>query len=577
MVRKTHSALAESNVRFANFEEQLDELVEAARLSTKKGPMKGLRNFFKLAPTDETVFKYLESPDKEKLAKNMTQEELQLANFLQERYLMARDYLLAEGQLRSHIPDYVTHIRRSGLEAWKQDGLISAVKEMFEQYKLEEATFKILDDKTGQVLPLEKFFRFAQKRTGDMKPTENVARASKAYFMAFERKRALDSVVPELDAYVKSIQPTSKTDSGLNIDPKLKEFVYQYINTKRGRPITIAGIGPGTKPDMLMRGAIAFTRLIDLGLSIPNFVAAPIGEQSVTFINQGAKIYAKGMYRAQTAQGKKIVEKYRGFVGRSVWKEVSDSSKNLPDKAYTAMLSGFHLASVRANKQALLGALTDAEFKSGVISPERLAAIKLDSARWRAVDGMTSVLGATGFGKSGTQYKTWAVPILEQTLNDVRLASQQIAKGQFKTRETQELFREALVLGTVGLVVYSYFDEEDESYVGQMLSKASREALSAIGALNPQMWLQTPRILQYVQDIEKALHSLVMLEKYKTGDKKGTLKGDNALYRLVTPAPVRQALKASDAEPTSGLPSLPSLPTLPELPSLPELPALPKL
>lgn len=535
VVKKINGSLIEGNIRFAKFEDDIDDLLQAARKSRPQGI--GQR----IAPTDENIFKYIEAEDKTSLVDELTREELQAANYLIDRYAEARDYLLKENVLNKYVEDYITHIRRSGLEAYRQDGLISAIKETFEQYKVDQASFNILNEKTGEVLPLEKFFAFAQKRTGGLKPTQNVGRASKAYFMAFERKRALDAIVPELQAYSQSVTPTIKTPKGLDYDPSIKTFLKTYINNKRGRPATVL-FNPGSPPDVIMRSITATTRLIDLGLSIPNFVAANVGEQAASFIQQGTKQFATGVKRMNTKQGKKIIEKYRGFVGRSPWQEIADTSKNMPDKMMTMMLSGFHDASVRANKQGLMASLTKEEFDSGVISTERLAEIRNTLGRWRALDNSASIIGSTSEGKMITQYKAWAVPILSSTLDNLAqfTSTASRAENPFRTQAGQELMRETLVVGTVALVIYSYINEEDETFVGQVINKSMRDALSAVGALDPQMWVSTPRAWQYVQDIQEALRSLVLMEEYKTGEAAGTLKGDDALRRLVTPAPVRQ-------------------------------------
>ena len=541
IVRKINGSIVQGNIRFAAFEDQIDDLMTAARKSRPRGIGK------RAVPTDELIFKYIESPRKEELVDQLTPEELRAANFLIERYEEARDYLLKQDVLNKYVQDYITHIRRSGLEAYRQDGLISAIKESFEQYRLDRASFEVLNNKTGEVLPLEKFFAFAQQRTGGLKPTQNVSRASKAYFMSFERKRALDEVVPELQAYAQSITPTRKTAKGLDMDPTLKNFLKEYINNKRGRPTTVL-FDPGSAPDMALRSVMSTTRLIDLGFSIPNFAAANFGEQASTFIAQGTRGYARGVQRMNSKKGKQIIEKYRGFVGRSPWQEVRDTSKNWPDKMFTMMLSGFHDASVRANKQGLLATLTKEEFASGVISPERLAQIRLEMGRWRAIDNTASLYGSTGVGKMVTQYKAWAVPILSTTVDNLKTVLQTVGRGEnpFTTQAGAELLRESLVVGTVALAINNYFDEEDQSFIGQLINKSARDAMSAVGALNPEMWLNTPRAWQYVQDLYAALETLVLLEEYKSGEKEGTLKGDDQLLRLITPAPVRQFGQAAE-------------------------------
>ena len=59
---------------------------------------------------------------------------------------------------------------------------------------------------------MDKFFKFAMHRTGEIKPTENVVKAFLNYQRTFLKKQALDEIVPLIDIYAHSITPT---ESGL--------------------------------------------------------------------------------------------------------------------------------------------------------------------------------------------------------------------------------------------------------------------------------------------------------------------------------------------------------------------------
>jgi hypothetical protein len=576
LVESTTKAITQGNIRFARFEDELDDLVTAARNSRGKG-------IFTAVPTDKRVFNWLEADDatKIKLGEDMTPEELALGNFLRDSFAEARDHLLQQGTLGKYVKDYIAHVRRSGWEALKEDDFKQAFKEMVTQYKVDEEQFRILNSKTGQILPLEKFFGFAMRRAEDgVNPTQNVSRAAKAYFMAFERKKALDATIPEMDAYIKVLTPDKKTGKGLDRDPRIRQLFNEWLNNKRGRQTDKAfGVTPGSAPDVVIRGLLAATRMIDLGLSLPNFVAANVGEQVASYVQMGGKQYTQGIKRLNSKQGKEIVEKYRGVVGRSPWREIADTSRNLPDRAFTIMLAGFHDASVRANKIGLLGQLTEQELKTGTISPERLAQIKVDMNKWRALDNTSSIMGSTAPGKVFTQYKTWAVPIIYSNFRNLKLLTTR--QVPLNSREGHELLREVMVTAPVALLVYTYMQEEPEGFVDEVIQKSGRDALSAVGAMSPEMWLQTPRTWQYLQDIQDALATTLRMEEYTQGDKEGQLKGPVQFGRLITPAPVRQIggeLEESedDGSVGAGLPTLPKLPsaTLPELPKLPTLPSL---
>jgi len=152
----------------------------------------------------------------------------------------------------------------------------------------------------------------------------------------------------------------------------------------------------------------------------------------------------------------------------------------------------FRDASTRANKTFLLGSLTKKEFETGIIRPYRLSAMRTELGRYRMVEGMKSIIGATPEGKSYTQYKKWAIPILRTTvknLGDVGKKLTGLSKGSNEWKKASlELYRlteiTALVMLTFGIVR----DENDNSFIGQILNKAYREATTLIQALQPKMF-----------------------------------------------------------------------------------------
>ena len=322
----------------------------------------------------------------------MTPEELKLANFIADRYAEMRDYLIQMETLKKYRSDYITHIRRGFLEQWKETGLLNAFKSVFKQYKQDQAIFNILDSKTSEILSLEKFFKFSMRRTGELDPTENVAKAFLNYTNSFEKKVALDAIVPKLDIYVHSLTPKINTPRGLEFDQSLKNFLNEWMNTKKGRQTSFLGVQQGGKIDVILRTGKMMTVLLDLGLNIPIGIAARAGENITTFTLLGTKNYTLGLARARTKQGKAIVEKYKNFVGRTPWDEIQDASKDIGEKFTTGVMGLFRDATVRANKTFLLGSLTDVELKTGTLTTKRLAQLKRDLGRYRVVEGAKSVI-----------------------------------------------------------------------------------------------------------------------------------------------------------------------------------------
>lgn len=334
----------------ARFHEVENRIYELARASEKS---RGRTLVEKLIPQDKQIFEYLEAEVEMKpaLAEKMTPEQVELARYMQDYFRQALEYLIKTKSLEKGRENYFVHIRRSFLETLKEDGLYSAVLGVFLNYQQDEMVFNILDDDTGNILPLEKFFQFSMRRTGALEPTQNVVKAFLTYAKTFEKKVSLDSIIPKLDIYAQSLTPQTYTPRGLETDRSLKKFVNRYINNKKGRQISFDSfIKQGGPIDLSIRALRTFTTMIDLGLSIPVGVAAFVGERVANFQLLGAKTFALGEKRAHTAEGKAILKKYEHFTRRSVWEEFTAPGKEVTERLVEGMFGLFHQATVSANK-----------------------------------------------------------------------------------------------------------------------------------------------------------------------------------------------------------------------------------
>jgi hypothetical protein len=392
------ASILEGDAVFAEEQHKIDELFGKAR--------KGKGIVGALIPQDQKVMAYLESENKEEAAKTMTPDEIKAAEYVRLKLGEAYAYELETQMLKksSYEDIYVPHIQRTFLEAIKDSGFKVAMKEMLDQHKIDEKIMTILDQKTGDILPMEKFFRFAMRRTGEVIPTQNVAKAFLAYMRAFERKRALDRIIPEIMTAVDVVSPREMTEKGLAMDDTLKTFVKEYLNTKKGRPVKMF-IKPGGKIDWVLRSVKGFTYLTDLAINIPVQIGSVGGVQVPLYVLLGAKNYAKGWKRLLSKQGQAITKKYENYTDRTPWNALKDASVGLGDKAYSLMFALFKDATVRGNKIQLLGSLTDQEFATGEVTAKRLAELKTELGRWSPVEGSESILGSTTEGGIENQYK----------------------------------------------------------------------------------------------------------------------------------------------------------------------------
>lgn len=566
MVEDTSRALANANVRLYEFKRDFNDLMVRARKSRSRSLLN------KAIPTDDMVFDWLDSDagTKLELAKRMTAEELDVARFVYNKYAEVRDYLINKGQLDKYRTNYITHVQRGFLEALKESikpkyvngrkistgnilrrttrGVLEGLKEMLAEYKEQEAYFNIMNQKTGEVLPLEKFFKFSLRRTDQLVPTKNVAKAVLQYMSAFEKKVALDSIVPKIDVYAHAITPNGLTPRGLELDDSLKRFVKEWLNTKRGRVADTLIVTPGGPVDWAVRSLIGFTRLLDLGVNVPVGLASNVGEQVMTAINIGFKKTALGATRALTPQGKKIAEKYAGFVGERMIDKIRDTSKNLGDKFSETVFGLFSAASRRANIEHLLGSMTNEEFAKGEISAERLGKLRLEIGKYRVIEQGESVIGKTALGKAFTQYKSWAVGSLHSSLSNLNTLQKMLRekKNPIHSREFQELLRATMMSAFIALSTYGIYshlrDKKDRTFLEQLAFKSMNDAFSLLGALDPSLWTTLPRTASFLNDLGTSLSNIaVSLVTGERTKKDHEIKGLSKFLSTLTPSLVRTA------------------------------------
>ncbi len=325
------------------------------------------------------------------------------------------------------------------------------------------------------------------------------------------------------------------------MDRRLKRFVNEWVNNKKGRKSSLGGILPqGGAVDIGLRMANGFVTLLDLGLNIPVGLTVQVGEQVTSFVNLGAKQYARGLKRMQTEKGKQIIRDNEAFVGKSVWRELTDTANNIGDTFNKGMFFLFETATLNANKIHLLGAMTDAEWEAGKISQERVAQLRRDVGRFRHVSGATSIFGATAPGTILSKYKTWALPILNTILDDLNTTQAMLRRGQLKqtvdSREFQELFRAATFSTLLVFAVRGLIDDDDKSFIGETVRKAYRESLTILGAIDPTV-LSSVRLMSFIGDLAASVKMIVTGEKYKT---KPGYKGVAKLKRTVVPRALKQ-------------------------------------
>ena len=152
-------------------------------------------------------------------------------------------------------------------------------------------------------------------------------------------------------------------------------------------------------------------------------------------------------------------------------------------------------------------------------------------------------------------------------------------KKQITGQQIGELYR-LLEIGAIGLITGSYVmsEKKDDTLIGQLKTRAYKEAMTLYGALDPKTIISTPRIVKFIEDLANNLSLIIKLEEYK---EKPGLKGVEGLKRQLTPRTIKQFQSDETKKSEQGrsmetilreanLPPIPSLET-PKLPSLPKI------
>lgn len=549
MVTAWTAKKVEADQKVMLVKKRLDELAFAARKSRKRS----LADM--LVPQDKLVFDYLETPAEEKhfMLQRMTKSETEFAEFVEGLFRGYRDILLEKGTLKRYRKDYITHTSRSFFERWKDDGFVSSIKTYWESLVEQRVDFEAIGE-TGEVLGLEKFFKYALQREGGMVPSKNVARAVMTYVRTFEKKQALDQIIPKVDAYTFSLQRSTKIKdpTGLNVDGRLRRFVREWLNNKKGRRVEFV-VSQGGKMDARLRALKLFLSIKDLGFNIITGTASAGGAAISNYVGLTTRSYAKGIGRALTRQGKALSVKYNGVVGEPTFENVISASNDIGDTFLAGAFSILQDVAYRAKRQFFLGSLTTEEWKSGNVTAQRLAQIKLNMAKFHPIDDTRSVLGSTPEVQFVTMYKSWAVPFLMTARSNVKKTIRAFKEAEglkekaatLKTEEARQLMK--LTVGAFG--IYSFFhmifeddDVKDDTFISKLKARFVRETASSLSALNPTTWLSI-RPLEFVQQLAEGIDLLIKLEQYKTSGKdyqKGDLKGLTTLKRELTPSALRQ-------------------------------------
>lgn len=211
--------------------------------------------------------------------------------------------------------------------------------------------------------------------------------------------------------------------------------------------------------------------------------------------------------------------------------------------------------------------------------------------KFRAVQGTASVIGSTPVGKSGLQFKSWAVPIMyghyhnmkaikekykETQKEEIRNGASPLASygrstmSAMSTEEAMQVYRAAAMTAVAAYALTQWNDDDDEDMVkfkekhpkfSRLVDKIGRESMSTVGALDPRLLIGEPPSVSFAGDIAGALVAMMSLLRFHTlevadlGDessirnKEGDLKAWEDMKTIFRPAFIKQYIYDERDEP----------------------------
>lgn len=396
--------------------EDFNKIVTRAERSRKQGIFK--------RETGKRIFQRMSGEDVE-----LTPEEMDAVTYLRDYFEKARKDL----KLERYRQNYITHLEEDLLEKVVNKGLIKAIQDYMKPKDTNIPVDIMLA--LDHIMGSEKFFRFALKRKGIVTPTKNIRRILREYSSILETKKALDKVLPEAQA---SQQLLLKRESSI--------WMKRFIQNMKGRALDF-DFRMG-KMGWISRLA---DRLIDFGyirlLSFNYWSALKnvVGGESTSLAYQAFGNYLKGKYRliVHPKKANKIITD-SGLLEGSY---VDIASQNIVKRGKKwingVLYAGYQIGEYELRGSYFLGELTNEEWKTGEITPERfreiLDGIAITQGIYTKVD--SPLFAQTTLGRTVMQFARWRIVNAMLVKRIAGAAVKDAKAGKWKSENIRKLLK----------------------------------------------------------------------------------------------------------------------------------------
>lgn len=525
------------------FRRELDTLTRNARKSrsSEKSLKDNIWDF--VAPTDAEVFEALNTGDFSKL----TTEEKLLADFLTMMFRTKYDNLTKNFKDFKGRENYVTHMSRDFFETLKDTGSLKEAYDIFrKEQKDTENAVEILAGQTGEILAFDKFLPYMLKRSDKIIPSKNVSRIALTYFTATTRKELLDEFIPEAMLTLHGYKVLNgQTAKGLDLKPFLETFTKEYLNNAKGRRIDFI-TRQGSDWDT---GLMAFTSWISF-----KYIG---GNPILAFMNLFGDLVAlsAGTTNAQKVQSvvrsfksNNVDEAIRGLIGHNPLVDLLNTQTGLFQRILPVWFSMMSSTSYLANKFTVKGLLTEEEFKTGIITDERIQEMARQINKFKLTDSYgRSLVGSTTAGKASLQFKTWAVPFLITGIEHIKSFATVLKEKGFNPetkKDAIELARIVIIGGLMYVAVQAISnafggDDDKDNYLWKQIEN-NLNTIYGILSMPFDKANLAPVVIGEINAMQDLLLQLATQEAYAKPTGKGQYAGDlkalQTLKKIIVPA-----------------------------------------
>lgn len=433
----------------------------------------------KIAPQNTEIFRALSG---EKV--DLTQKEVATVAYLKNFFKKAKEELALE----KYRKNYITHIEQTFTEKILDKGLFNAIKDALGKQKKTDIPLDIMLE-LDNIVGSEKFFRFALERKGGIEPTMNIRRIVNQYSSLLETKKVLDTILPEGQAVTKLLLQRKSALWMKRFLQNLKGRGLDY-NFKNGQMGWLAKTAEGVVD-------IGYIKLLGLNYksALKNIIAGEVN----SWIYQDFGTYLKGKERFYSNPRKayKLATDYGALEG--TYAEFAQKGIGRLKKLQDLAMIGQKAGEVEIRSSIFVSMLTDKEWQTGKISPEKFNQIKdvisITQGVFSKADSPLWV--QTWYGRMFFQMNRWRITnamLLRRITNN---AVADIKAGNYNTQNTTRLGKTILAYGTgmyisyelskAGLKVASDVAKNMAQTIDGMVSLFTEEQLIKIFTDNPTL------------------------------------------------------------------------------------------